>query len=498
LPPNVDEIKYAMKKINSFLFLLLTVNVALTASPRRGYHGYFPSHDQVVRGLLSKQCTDAVKAVDRTTSTVIGERVIAQSRRDSVTGPLSDSVNIRYTGLRRSTYDYNDMIYPYNYTYSTTPMFNFRGVFTAPQVQADTYMHWNQNPYTLAWGKYEWAYASYDTGNNQLTYEHLYTDSALNANTSYVNAYTGHQILRGSWFASVGGVMDSAYQQFFQYNTLGQLSKDSILELHGGTWHIVGRTFYSYTVAGDLSEIDCFAQTDTTYDSTLLEQAQYSNTWDGSHRLLTVTTSLYNNVALLPSDIDTFAYTGASTFHTAWREYQYDNINHYWAPMFNMTKTLNSLNLPDTIKTMGYDSVLMAWVPQMMQTCSYDSWNNPDTLNEYDYNFTSFPASPDFTTVYYYQPIDSIPTETRAVAMKSCIQVYPVPAHNQINISGLVVGQRYEISVIDDAGRLLLRSYVPSAATSNALSLEAFATGTYTLVVGQADGSVMTSRFTKL
>ena len=65
---------------------------------------------QVVVKMLQSQ---AAKHTAAKATGVLTERVIAQSIRDSVTGPLSDSVKVAYSGNRGSTYDYNSMIYGY-------------------------------------------------------------------------------------------------------------------------------------------------------------------------------------------------------------------------------------------------------------------------------------------------------------------------------------------------------------------------------------------------
>src|SRR4051794_29314888 len=85
-------------------------------------------HAQVLTTLLSQN--SYADAVSKTTTGVPTQRVIAQSIRDNTLGTLSDSIKLGYTGLRNSKYDYNRMMYAYNYPYSTSPMFNFLGVFT--------------------------------------------------------------------------------------------------------------------------------------------------------------------------------------------------------------------------------------------------------------------------------------------------------------------------------------------------------------------------------
>src|SRR5437016_3700881 len=110
-------------------------------------------HRKAVNGFL--QHNNAGTPEMRTSGGVTKERVIAESTRDNTLNTLTDSVNLTYSLFRTSTYDYNTMIFPYNYPYSASPMFNYQGVFTKPQVLFDTYIHWEVDPNTLTYGYYE-------------------------------------------------------------------------------------------------------------------------------------------------------------------------------------------------------------------------------------------------------------------------------------------------------------------------------------------------------
>ena len=477
-----------MKKYIFFLVATIVTGIAAHAQPGIKNAG---AHRAIIARLLQGQ--HEMRSSERTTSGVAEERVIAQSTRDTVTGPLSDSIQLSYLAGMGSNYDYNTMIYPYNYTYNSTPMFNFRGVFTKPQVLADTYTHWTLNPLSLVYGLYEQTFAIYDASMNMTSYRHNYTDSVSNQNTSYVNTFNSSgDITQGNWFVSAAGVMDSAYRQYFSYDGSGRLIADSLYEMHLSAWHKVARSFYTYDVSGNLIQIDGFAQTDTTYDSVLVEQVKYMNTYDASNRLTSVATFEFDNTSLAASGLDTFSYTGTSAFHTSWREYQYDNINHYWAPQFRMDKTLNSLALPDTILTNGFDSVLDAWVPQMMQIARYDTAKNPDTLYEFDYNFTSYPALPNYTTVYYYQ-LYSNTTQVPNVA-NATLRIWPNPATDAIMIDG--TGGNVLATIVDETGRMMLRQQSNSGVK---IDVSQLSSGTYYVVVTEAAGRILSrSKFVKL
>ena len=106
-------------------------------------------HMSFVNSLLQQQNIPAGAA--RSTG-VTGQRVIAQSTRDNTLATLNDSLDLKYGPNRGSTYDYNTMIFPYNYPYSTNPMFNFAGTFAKPQVLFDTLLGWRVDLNTLLYG----------------------------------------------------------------------------------------------------------------------------------------------------------------------------------------------------------------------------------------------------------------------------------------------------------------------------------------------------------
>ncbi|MFI5196875.1 MAG: T9SS type A sorting domain-containing protein, partial [Chitinophagales bacterium] len=443
---------YKMKHIFIlFLSMLWMHNLYAQPSQKLSSTG---DHLQMLTHLLQQQSNK--EAALRTTSGTIANRVIAQSTRDNTLATLSDSVNLRYHYFRTSTYDYNTMIYPYNYPYSTSPMFNYAGVFTKPQVQYDTLIHWTVNPFTLVYGLYESEYANYDSATkNLLNYKHIFIDSVTNKNMSYINTFnTANNIASGYWFNLKLGVADSAYKQFFTYNSSSnKLTKDSTYEYHLGAWHLVSRSLYTYDVSNNLTQIDNYSNTtDTTFTQPLTEQIQYINTYDVSGRLLTVLENYYDSMSLSLSAYvkDTFAYSGTHTYHNSWREYQYDPINHYWAPMFNMTKVTNALGLPDTVNIKGFDSLANSWVPQTMDIIKYDTAKNPDTLRDYEYNFTAFPSTPNYTTVYYYQTYyDTAHTTAinNIIAANDRAVLFPNPANNTITISQLAASKNSTLSI---------------------------------------------------
>jgi|GEM_PF-668283 len=412
-------------------------------------------HHQLLQSLLRA----APQAKTKTTSGVTIERVVAQTTRNNTTGALNDSIALIYSPNMPSYYDYNTMIYAYNYPYSTSPMFNYAGIFTKPQVLFDTLRRWTVDPNTLLYGYYESDYAGHDVAHNTSTYRQLFRDSAIYPNRNFINRFTPAGNIDSAYgFNWIAGVSDSAFKQFFTYNSYSQITKDSTYEYHLGTWRVVSRTIYTYDLANNLAQIDNFANdTDTSFTAPLIENLRYINTYDGSHRLLTVSSSYYNGTSFGPYVIDTFGYTGAATWHSSWKEYQYDPINVYWAPMFYMTKHINLSSLPDTVWIKGFDSLLNAWVPQTMDVMHYNASHDPDTLKDFEYNFTAYPSTPDFTTVYYYQNYLNSLSAPQAPQPADAVLLYPNPVKDFCTITGLQApaGSRITATVVNAAGQVV-------------------------------------------
>ena len=455
------------------------------------------SHMQVLTGLLqqNKNAEVASKAAS-STYTVHRERIIAQSTRDNTAGSLVDSFNLRYTGLKGSTYDYNSMIYAYNYPYSTSPMFNFLGVFTKPQVLFDTCTRWTVNPFTNVYGQYELNYAGYDTSKNLTSFRDIFIDSTHNDNMSYANSFNSHNnIATGYWFNLNLGIPDSAFKQYFEYNSSNKLVKDSVYELHLGVWRQASKTTYTYDGSNNLIQVDQYSNTtDTSFLLPLIEQQKYVNTYDASNRLLTVLTSLYNGTSLAASMKDTFAYSGTLTYCNSWKQYQFDPINNYWAPIISVQKHITA-SLPDTVNTYSFDSLLNSWVPQERDIVHYDTAHNPDTMRMYLYDWTSYPATPNYTKVYYYNSyIDTVhDTSTLNVAvMERKALVYPNPATNTLTISqpDIPANSGISITFINAAGQMVSRQ-ATRWRDDMQLSIADLAPGSYWLVVQSSIGNIV-------
>lgn len=452
-------------------------------------------NNAMIRSLLQKQQRPATAS--KTTTGVTRQRLVAQVKRSYPFAIVEDSLNLTYSIVHGSTFDLNDMLFPVNYTYAAAPMFTYAGVFTTPQVLYDTCIHWTLNPFTMPiYTLYEGMYATYNTSNELTHYVHLYSDSVTNRNVSFDNDFNSDKSINsGLWYNLHAGVEDTAFKQYFSYNSTGQLIQDSVYELHLGVWRLAGNTYYSYGTDGNLSLIDHWANvTDTSFLLPLVEQLKYVNTWDASDRLTSVETHMYNGTSIGPYVRDTFAYTGTYAMHTDWKQYQFDAIHGTWWPISRVQKTLTA-GLPDTVTYNGWDSIASVWTPSSMDIPYFNSYGNPDSMYTYLYNWTSFSTSADYITKYYYETYDdttgtSTPTATPVVTKENGFHLYPNPSSDIVHVQLDAASSGFELEMHNLAGQLVLRQRSPN--TNCVIDMRSFCNGVYVLTI--SDNKNQTSK----
>lgn len=478
-----------MKQLFTLLILFVFAN-SLYAQSSKKTSTKLDKHHAYINYMLQNQEMQGARRY----SPIHMESLMAQSTRDNTLDSLRDSVRIFFGSIDTSMYDYNTMIYPYNYPYSTSPMFNNdMGIYTNPRVWFTSYYHWSIDPNTLNYGFFQHESRQFNLQKNLLKDTMLYTDSSSIPNMTYFNTYDLSNKITASYaFTYQAGKADSLYKQFFSYSG-GLLTKDSTYQLVSATWHLISKTFYTYNVSSDLVQIDNYANPiDSTYTKPLVEWFQYVNTFDGSHRMLTVNAKQNDGKTLAPYVADTFAYAGPQTFHTSWKEYQYDGINKYWAPMSYMTKFLNLSGLPDSINMMGFDSLSNQWVPNIKYIAKYDSLNNPDSLLEYDYNYVNFPPTPDFTTRYYYNYIVDPNGVNNLAAINDNVKLYPDPATENITVSGISAAKNaVHVTLTDMLGRAFGQQDMKVKNGKINLPVSYLPDGQYLIIIQDGAGAVL-------
>lgn len=383
---------------------LITGSAFLSSVSVQGQNLPMPElHRIMIRNLLSAQVQTSASGRSG------AERVKGQSTYDNVQNSFADSILLSYGPGGTSAFDLSSMLFPYNNQHLNAPSFEYTGNFINPQVTYKNLRRQTIDPNTLTYGLYQWEGAQYDPSGNLLRDTIWYADSLSQPNRIYAQVFNAsNRIVRAYANNWKSGKSDSVTKRFFKYDVQNRLISDSVYQFSGGNWYKISRTVYTYSTGVAPYRINHFTNYfDTTFTKPLKEVLRYENGFDGSGRLLTVRTSYYDGSILKPYVLDTFSYTGSLNFHTSWREYQFEPINNRWVPQFRMSKQLNASQLPDLIWHDLYDSTARKWIPYIRYNMTYNANGNPVRKDEYDHNMVSFPATPNFTTRYYYEAIST-------------------------------------------------------------------------------------------
>ena len=145
-----------------------------------------------------------------------------------------------------------------------------------------------------------------------------------------------------------------------------------------------------------------------------------------------------------------------------------------------------------TVYIQGFDSLMNAWVPQTMDVISYDAANNPDTLQDYEYNFTAYPSTPSFTTVYYYETYLLTLANNTVAAANDEVNVYPNPATNTLNITqlGVPTGTMVTMTLMNVSGQMMSREQMPWIGCAQ-ISVATLVPGVYELVIQDGKGNML-------
>ncbi len=158
-----------------------------------------------------------------------------------------------------------------------------------------------------------------------------------------------------------------------------------------------------------------------------------------------------------------------------------------------MQKTLLA-GKPDTVYHRGWDSIANAWVPISKDIVSYNSYSNPDTILNYEYNWTSYSTTPDYTTVYYYDTFTYNPPSTSlsSASAQPEIHIYPNPASTNITLDlpTALVDQRINVYFVNVSGQIITKQSV-LAASSMTLNTSHLTNGSYWMFIENDNGQLL-------
>lgn len=430
-------------------------------------------HERASRLIGHLAGTDAAK------TTVLKERVIAESSYDLTGGTpaLMDTTRYRYTGLNTSAYNLEEFLYNYYYDPIYGDPFLYGTDAYKPEVIADSVARYDDNGDLI-----DKVRITYNTDMTIATYtREVYAGGVIDNGDRYLNTYTGGKLTQCLYLIHNGTQWDSSNRKVFNYTTAGKISSDTIYFYDGGAWIPEQRDQLTYLGTGELSVLQAEGWDIAT--SSWMPAYQYDLTYYPGNKLKDLLISIDFGTGLTPLIKDSFSYAPGTSFSQ--NRYLYQNIGSGFEPAARMLKHINAQNLPDTMTIESFDGT--AWAMENKGALVYNSFSNPTYLNVYDNTNTLIQR---FN--YYYEQYND-PTSVKPVAGGQQINVYPNPAVSDLRVEwkNAVQNELTGVSLSNLAGQKVYSEQMRWKEKVLHINTSALVPGLYILSVTDAQGHVL-------
>lgn len=429
-------------------------------------------HWQGILPLLNRQQPDAA----RTTATK--QRILAESLYQLVPGTpvLRDTLRYAYTGDHGSVFNLNAMFYSTIFEPVHNDPYVINNDALKPDVACDSTVRHTHNGTALVLAVKE--HMKHDAALRVTDYARRYfTNGTVSSLYRFTADYDnqGRPTTAVMWYDSPSGQWDSVVLRRFSYNAAGLLTGDSSLNRIGtGVWSPETKHILTYDGGNKL-----IGQLTAGWSSTGWHTWQrHTLTYYPDNKLKDVTQEDEMGGSFVPKSKDSVSYAPGTSFYQTWTISEADG-NGNLAPVYRVSKHLNSLNLPDTAYIDVYDAG--SWTMQKVAFV-YNSYNNPDYALLIESNGTASTRQNFYYEEYETSSIPNISAGT--------IKVFPNPAHTVLNMEWRDAGPNRQVSIVlsDLAGRpvhseeLYWKGNTLSIPTNNLLP------GMYLLSVTDAQG----------
>ena len=334
---------------------------------------------------------------------------------------------------------------------------------------------------------------TFDANNNITSNVGMLANGTPNSNTLYF--YNASNMMTKSLLQYWGGTSwVSNIQHLFSYYPTGKLALDTaqVYSTLTSSWGMYAVRSYFYD--GSMNLVN---ETDDTWTSgSPVHYRQWSRTYSSTNQLLTTTYSLWMGSGWVNNTMYTHDYD-ASTGNPISLLFQ--NYNTGTAAWDNTSLYLfsnyNSSNLPQTMVYQTWDATgTGAWVNNKQYTYAYNSYNQLTNAMGISWNATSGlyqRADGDPVDNYHYELYG--PTSVATVNGVSFVNVYPVPAQNNLHIDlTWAEAQSATISIIDVTGSVVRNLEVASGVrVSSNIPVGNLASGTYFVKISGQKGQIV-------
>lgn len=465
-----------MKKI--LLSVLISATALSLHAQQQGHR--LELRDQLVNSIMKQQAA-TTRVAAKTTGTkerLIGTKFYYQTSGAYV---LFDSANLHYSGTRGSRFDFNKMTYnlyvlPDQSDYPTLYMHT-----TSPNDIADV-MYDSAQDYSISSGTIAFTtrYNRQYSGNFTSRSTYLYYDTTQGGNIYSYNA--SGDVTSIVAFANTPSLYDTIYISYFSYNSSEQLIRDS--GVSKGTTGIYTPSFkedYGHDASGRISDVTIYYF--NTLTSAWRPYSKYRIDYNAAGQVNTV--SLDTGSSLVQYDKETYSYTSGVSYYTGSTDSLWSGTS--WQPSVNMTKYLNTANVPDSM-VYNYPAY------KVKHVYHYDAANN--IIMDTTYSISSGTTSGNFQQYFY----ETYPDAVHDVKMPAlAVRLYPNPATDVMNIDiqNTAGTTPIQLSIYNEQGRIVKRAFLNTLNGHAAIHIEDLASGIYFVNINQNGYAANTQKLIK-
>lgn len=303
--------------------------------------------------------------------------------------------------------------------------------------------------------------ATYDTHNNQTL------------KTTY-----SWDILTSSWLVS--GKTSSLY------NAQNKDTEDSNFKWIANTWQITDKTSYGYDTNGYLIQETKYTENTINHQLVVDTKNVYLNNANGRDTLMTASTWNASTSLWVPNS-KTRIMLATNDKLSSIISYDWNTTTSAWDNLFKAVYTFDTNGYNGTYIIYMWDSASSAWVEYSKSEYTNNSNGVISVSTTYTWNKTTSVWNKQSTAMYYYTPGAS--SEIPSISKENYL-IYPVPAVNNLYISGL--NTPANISIINISGQLIYESQL----LENAVDVSSLRSGIYFINI-KTTGKESVSRFIK-
>lgn len=435
-------------------------------------------HYEFVNRLLhSQQAPEAAK------TTAVKQRLLAESNYDltGIVASMIDTIRCSYTGINGSKFDFNQLVYNYDYNPIAANPFSFSIDDNQPDVKTDSvrgYEPGSSGPELLARTKTQYNSSQAIT---DFTLENYLSGGTLDNAERFITTYDAQGRLSMVLdLAYNGSTWDSLNKKQYSYNAQGLLAKDSTYAHDGSSWIISNRNIRTYNSSSQLLSLKSDIWDGSTWVPDFVSNMTYYTGGKLKDVLFSIDTG---GPAPVPFFKDSLGYVSGTDYFQV-RQISIFNGSAF-DPLLRFSKHINAQNLPDTLLVEQLDPT-NGWVFSDKGSFAYNSFSNPTQILTLTENNV-----PTLQRNYYYEQYND-PTGVREAA-RADMKVYPNPATDLLHIEwkNAVQNAAVSLTLSNLAGQKVYNEQLSWKGQSLQISTGSLAPGLYLLSVADAQGNAL-------